>query len=64
MLLRAVTVSGSPKFMRITCVESEGTISNKIVSRVNIDDSWKRIIGIAGSFFWYETIINGHGRDI
>ena len=45
-------------------VPIRGGQSNKKMYEGKSDGSWKRIRGIAGSFVWYETIINGYGREI
>ena len=41
-----------------------GIKSNRIVFIGNINVSWKRIGGIAGSFVWSRTIIKRHVREI
>ena len=44
-------------------IKRGGQINNR-VSRGRRYGSWKWIRGIAGYYFWYETIINGHGKGI
>ena len=41
----------------------DGQRTNR-VSRGNINDIWKLIRDILGSFVWAGTITNGHGREV
>ena len=50
-------------FLKLWLIRRGGKRTNR-VSGGNINDSWKRIRGIMGSFVWVGTITNGNERDI